>query len=37
MRQRPVSRPVLAAGWTITAVITLSSALFIAQPLTRRL
>lgn len=37
MRQRPVSRPVLAAGWTITAVITLSSALFIVQPLTRRL
>jgi Mn2+/Fe2+ NRAMP family transporter len=34
MRNRPASRPLLLAGWTVTSVITLASVLFVIESLT---
>jgi Mn2+/Fe2+ NRAMP family transporter len=37
MHDRPVMRPLLVAGWTVTAIITASSLIFIIQPLSASL
>ena len=37
MRDRPVGRPLRAAGWAVTAIIAASSLVFIVQPLTSKL
>jgi hypothetical protein len=37
MRGRPVTRPLLFAGWAVTGIVTVAALMFIVQPLTANL